>query len=69
MQLESSLPKTLWGCTIQHANYMKNCIHTRGLPDKTPYGIIHNQKPELHDVYAWGREVYIKIKQGDKLQP
>ena len=69
MLLESSLPKTLWGCTILHTNYMKNCMHTRALPDKMHYKMIHHQKPNLHNVYAGGREVYVKIKQGDKLQP
>ena len=43
--------------------------HTRALPDKTPFEMIHHKKPNLHNVYVWGREVYVKIKQGDKLQP
>ena len=66
MLLELSLPKTLSGYTIQHVNYMKNCMHTRALPDKTLYEMIHHQKPDLHDVYGWGREIYLKIKQGGK---
>ena len=44
-------------------------MHTRALPDNTPLERIHHQKPNLHNIYAWGREVYVKIKQGDKLEP
>ena len=67
MLLESNLPKSLWGYAILHANYLKNCTHTRSLPDKTPYEMVHNKKPNLHDPYEWGKDVYVKIKQDDKL--
>ena len=65
--LESNLPKSLWGYAILHANYLKNRTHTRSLPDKTPYEMVHGKKLNLHDVYEWGKDVYVKIKQDDKL--
>ena len=37
------------------------------LLDKTPYEMVHGQKPNLHDAYEWEKDVYVKIKQDDKL--
>jgi transposase InsO family protein len=67
MLLESGLPKTLWGYAILHANYLRNRTHTRALPDKTPYEMTLQEKPNLKDVHTWGIEVYVKVNQGDKL--
>ena len=67
MLLESNLPKSLWGYAILHANYLKNRMHTRSLPDKMPYEMVHGKKLNLHDTYEWGKDVYVKIKQEDKL--
>jgi transposase InsO family protein len=67
--LESKLPKYLWGYAIQHANYIKNRMHTRALPDKTPFEMVHRKKPDLHPIHVWGQQVFVKVKQGDKLSP
>ena len=67
MLLASNLPKSLWGYAVLNANFINNCTHTRALPDKTPYEVIHHKKPNLVDTYEWGRDVYVKIQQGDKL--
>ena len=69
MLLASNLPKNLWGYAILNANYIKNHMHTRALPDKTPYKVVHQKKPNLRETYEWGRDVYVKITQHDKLQP
>ena len=42
-------------------------MHTRSLPDKTPYEMVHSKKLNLQDAYEWGKDVYVKIKQDDKL--
>ena len=42
-------------------------MHTHSLPDKTPYEMVHSQKPNLHNTYKWGKDVFVKIKQDDKL--
>ena len=67
MLLESNLTKSLWGYAILHANYLKNHTHTRSLLNKTPYEMVHDKKPNLHDAYEWGKDIYVKIKQDDKL--
>ena len=67
MLLDSKLPKFLWGYAILHANYMKNRTHTCTLPNKTPFEMVNHKKPNLHATHQWGSEVYVKIKQGDKL--
>ena len=69
MIIESNLPKSLWGYSILHANYIKNCTHTRSLLDKTPYKMVYDKKLNLQDTYEWEKDVYIKIKQDDKLAP
>ena len=68
MLLESNLPKSLWGYAILHANYLKNCMHTRSLPDKMPYEMVHNKKPNLHDAYEWGRTYMSKSSKMINLQ-
>ena len=67
MLLASNIPKSLWGYAILHANFIKNHTHTRALLDKTPHEVIHYKKPNLLNIYEWGRDVYVKIPQGDKL--
>ena len=67
MLIESSLPKSLWGYAILHANYIKNRMHTCSLLDKTPYEMVHSKKLNLQDTYEWGKDIYVKIKQDDKL--
>ena len=46
---------------------MKNRTHTCALPNKTPFEMVNHKKPNLHATHQWGSEVYVKIKQGDKL--
>jgi hypothetical protein len=41
----------------------------KSLPDKTPYEMGHNSKPNLNNSYKWGTEVYVKIKEMDELKP
>ena len=69
MLLESDLPKILWGYAILHAKYIKNRTHTHSLPDKTPYKMVYDKKPNLQDAYEWEKDIYVKIKQDDKLAP
>ena len=66
MLIKSNLPKSLWRYAILHANYIKNCMHTHSLPDKTPDKMVHGKKPNLQDAYEWGKDIYVKIKQYDK---
>ena len=42
-------------------------MHICSLPDKTPYEMVHSQKLNLHDAYEWGKDIFVKIKQDDKL--
>jgi hypothetical protein len=68
MLIQSKVPKNLWGYMLLHANYIKNHIYSKTLPNKTPYKMVHNSKPKLDDSHEWGTEVYIKIQQADKLE-
>ena len=36
---------------------------------KTLYEVVHQKKLNLHETYEWGRDIYVEITQGDKLQP
>ena len=62
MLIESNLPKSLWGYTILHANYIKNHMHTPSLPDKTPYEMVHDKKLNLRDAYEWGKDILCQDK-------
>jgi hypothetical protein len=31
--------------------------------------MVHGKKPDLHLIHAWGQQVFVKVKQGDKLSP
>jgi hypothetical protein len=44
-------------------------MHTRSLPNKTPYEVIHQKKPDLYDMHKWGIDVQVKIDKQDKLSP
>ena len=67
MLLDSKLVKFLWWYAILHANYMKNRTHTCTLLNKTPFKMVNHKKPNLNATHQRGSEVYVKIKQGDKL--
>ena len=67
MLLESNLLKSLWGYAILHAIYIKNYTYTCSILDKTPYEMVYSKKLNLHDAYECGKDVYVKIKQDDKL--
>ena len=43
--------------TIQHVDYMTNSMHTRALPDKMPYEMIHQEKPYLHNAHTQERSI------------
>ena len=58
MLLASNLPKNLWGYAILHANYIKNHMHTRALPDKTLYGVIHQKKKN---------QICVKLMSGEEM--
>jgi transposase InsO family protein len=68
MLFESKLPNFLWGYAILHMTYLKNRTYMKSLPDKTPYKMGHHSKPNLNNSFEWGTEVYVKIKQTDKLE-
>ena len=42
-------------------------MHTGSLLDKTLFEMVYGKKPNIHDAYEWGKDVYVKIKQDDNL--
>ena len=42
-------------------------MHTQALPNKTSYEMVHQKKPDFLATQKWRSNVYVKIKQGDKL--
>ena len=50
------------GYAILHANYIKNHMHTCSLWNKMPYEMVHSKKPNLHDTYEWGKDIYSDSK-------
>ena len=34
-----------------------------------PYEMVYGKKLNLQDAYEWGKDIYVKLKQDDKLAP
>ena len=63
----SSLPKSLWGEAMMHAMWLKNCLSTHRLGNKTPYEVLYNKRPDLQKLPVWGCQVKVHDTTGSKL--
>ena len=63
MLFDSGLPKTLWA--MQFCMQITSKITPlQALLNKTPYEVMHQEKPNLHNSHEWESDVFMKIKQG-----
>ncbi len=63
----AELPKNLWGEALKHAVWLKNRTLTRSLDGKTPYKMLHGEKPNLRDLHKFGCKVWVHDADGSKL--
>uniref|UniRef100_A0A251TBB6 Putative ribonuclease H-like domain, Reverse transcriptase, RNA-dependent DNA polymerase n=1 Tax=Helianthus annuus TaxID=4232 RepID=A0A251TBB6_HELAN len=70
LRFEEKLPKRFWGECVLTAAYIINRLPSKTIGDKTPYEILHNQKPEYDHMKVFGCLTYfwsIETK-GDKFE-
>ncbi|CAJ2651582.1 unnamed protein product [Trifolium pratense] len=54
----SNLPKNFWSYAVLHATYIMNRMPTPVLQNKSPYEILHQSLPDLHDLKVFGSLAY-----------
>jgi hypothetical protein len=55
---QAKLPKTFWSYAVQHATYIINRIPSTILKNKSPYELLHNEKPEIDQLKVFGSLAY-----------
>ncbi|CAJ2642469.1 unnamed protein product [Trifolium pratense] len=55
---QSNLPKHFWSYAVLHATFIINRITTPVLHNKSPYEMLHNDLPNLHDLKVFGSLAY-----------
>ena len=56
---ESRLPQSLWGKSLRHALWLKNCTATCVQDGKTPFEALYGQPPNLQNLWIWGCQVWV----------
>ena len=52
---------------MRHVVWLMNCTSTKAVDGKTPFEAAFGKKPDLRDVCEWGKTVWVRIKDGNKL--
>jgi hypothetical protein len=55
---QANLPKTFWSYAVQHATYIINRIPSSVLKNKSPYELLHNEKPQIEHLKVFGSLAY-----------
>ena len=45
--IQSGVPKSFWEDAVLHANFLRNHVYTKALPNITPYEVFWERKPNL----------------------
>jgi len=67
MLIAVDLPKFLWAKSVQHATWLKNHTLTCTLNGKTPFEMLHKEKPNLENLLEWGIRVFVLQEGHNKL--
>ena len=65
--IASNLPCFLWKEAMQHATWLQNRLPAQALDGKTPYEMMHNEKPNLAGIQEFGATAYVKDLKAGKL--
>src|SRR6266481_233691 len=63
---DCKFPPTLWGECVQTVAYLKYCMPTCTLKDKTPYEMYYGQKPVLSHLCKIGCKAFMLIQSKDR---
>jgi hypothetical protein len=55
---QSKLPKQFWSYAVIHAAYLINRVSTPLLQSKSPYQLLYNKPPDLHELKVFGSLCY-----------
>ena len=66
---ESGLPQSLWGKSLRHVSWLKNCTATCALDGKTSFEVLYGQPPDLQSLRIWGCQVWVHSPGRSKLDP
>src|SRR5882672_59472 len=58
---DSNLPPNMWGEAVKAAGYLKNCMPTRTLADKTPFEMWYSHHPDVSHLCELGCKVWVHI--------
>jgi len=67
MMLDSQAPMELWAEAILTACHLHARTPSRALDGKTPYEMLHKQKPELHHLRRFGCIAYKRIPEEQRI--
>src|SRR3954471_3475599 len=62
------LPLSFWGYALETAAFTLNRAPSKSI-ETAPYELLFGNKPKLSFLKVWGRDVYVKKLQPDKLEP
>ena len=60
------LPKQFWSYAILHATYIINTVPSTLLKNKSPYLLLYNHAPNLHDLKVFGSLCYASTLQSHR---
>jgi hypothetical protein len=63
----SGLLRMLWGEAVHHVLWLMNHTLMKAVAGKTPYKVAFGIKPDLSQLWEWGKKVWVWIEGGDKL--
>jgi hypothetical protein len=58
MLKHAGMPNSFWADAVKVAVYIKNCLPTRALPDRTPFELWHGSKPDISHLRIFGSLAY-----------
>src|SRR5882724_5838385 len=58
---DSKLPPNMWGEAMKAAGYLKNCMPTRTLADKTPFKMWYGCHPDVSHLHELGCKFWVHI--------
>lgn len=62
----SGLPLNMWSEAVNTAVYLRNRVTNKRTPQKTPYELFYQRKPDLSHLIVFGQEVHILDTQSGK---
>jgi len=66
LMIQSKILVVFWSYAIIHAIYLLSRIPSKSIENKTPYELIYNQLPDLHDIKVFGSLCFVSTLQRER---